>query len=281
MSLSCEICESLTDLITPDETHAVCSKKCFYTLQQQVKLDELLENMKVGIATAPKTTLQVQGKGQVKVTPDKVRITIVIIRQGKTTAEVNKVLIENSDALITLLQDVRVEKLETKDLSLDPIREKTPEEKDANARGVYYSGPQGKIIGYEGKFPISFETNVANAGPLIDMALKDGYADVLENVQYVVSDPVSKSAYNDALRLATLDAQMKSEIVFTTLGLTKKSVEQIVIEETHYATSMEDETNAESFRAKSAMAMAPKMTKLIAGETEIEANITLTIAYHQ
>lgn len=270
----CEICNRRTTAPTK-QGHVICSERCFLELQHTLELEALEAK---SYPQESKTTLNVHGKGQVKVTPDRVSITVVIIKEGETTAAVNEALLKNSDALLRLLES-KVAKLRTLDLSLSPIREKTKDEKEADERGVYYNGPKGRIIGYEGKFPISFETSVDNAGKMIDLALKDNYADVLENVQYIVSDVNAKSAYDKALRIATEDAQDKADIILSTLKLKKKGIPQIKIEETQYSPRIQYETAPESFRTKTGMAMAKKSTKLIAGETDIEANVTLTLLY--
>lgn len=166
MSLNCEICKELTDFLSPDKKNVICSLPCLSELRYR--------------ASKPKaeTTLNVQGRGVIKVTPDRVRITIVVIRQAPQISKTNQLLIEASDALLKTLEN-KVEKLQTLNLSIEPIREKS-KEKDREGGYVYHPDNQGKIIEYEGRFPISFETIISNAGPIEQLGNKWRYPQKLD-----------------------------------------------------------------------------------------------------
>lgn len=263
---------------TRDEKHVICSLECLKDLNARSGGKDTSHKKK---KKKKETTLSVEGKGEVKVMPDRVRVTLVILREATLTSQVNQALIEASDALIKLLQkdtQGRAQKLQTLNLTIEEVREKSKEQKENEERGLpNYGENQGKIIAYKGRFPISFEAEIANAGPVIALALKDNYASTVQDVRYIVSDTVSKPAYKEALRLATLDAEEKAGIVLNTLGLKRKAVIHITIEDTQFGRSNSEESESySSFRAKAMM--APTM-QLIGGESEINANITLLLSY--
>lgn len=273
MSLYCEICKEPCETVTEDEEHVICSFKCIKALQA-------LQNGGESLKKQEKNTLTVEGRGEEKVIPDRVRVTLVIIQRAALISDVNKLLIERSDALINLLQketDGKAEKIQTKELSIEPIRQKSEQQIKDESNGVYnnYKGP---IVAYEGTFPISFEALIASAGPIIDLSLRNDVANQVEAVSYIVSDDIGKSAYARALRSATLDAEEKAHIVLDALGLRKSGILSIIIDNTGFARNEEREEYA-SFAPKAKMAVAMKSTQLIAGETTINATVNLTLSY--
>jgi len=262
--LRCEICEAESFSLTSDGLHVICSTKCAKELERRRETE--------GQEASLKTELTVQGHGEVKVTPDRVRVTLDIVKRGDSPQAVNLALIESSNALIDLLKNEtngHAEKIQTGDVRIDVIREKTQEGKEIE---------DGPIIGYEGHFPIIFEATIANAGPVIDKALQSGHTDTVQNLEYYVSEEVERVAYNKALRLATLDGQEKADVVLKTLRLKMTSVKQIRIENI-YQPRMQAEVSYASFKPKSMLEDAPVNTQLIAGETIIAANVTLTMSY--
>jgi uncharacterized protein YggE len=270
----------------------ICSADCFKlfaALRRRKQRESLVKAMPSVPTSIPpiitkeeKNTLNVEGRGEVKVTPDRVRVTLVIIKKADTVSAVNRGLIESSEKLISLLRDKtngKAEKIQTKALSIEPIRQKSEQQIKDEQRGVYNNDYQGVIVAYEGKFPISFESAIADAGAIIDVALQTDEADEVEGLSYIVSDSIAKNAYNKALQLATLDAGTKSKIVLDTLGMRKTGILSINIDDTYHSLQTERSEDYASFAPRAKMATSMQSMQLIAGETEIVATVRITFSY--
>ena len=288
-SLPCEICGHPSDMPPMYMNRVVCSSDCFH-LFNALRRRKQRESLVKALPTVPtttltkeeKNTLSVEGRGEVKVIPDRVRVTLVIIHKADTVSDVNRALIESSRKLISLLQDKtngKAEKIQTKELSIEPVRQKSQQQIKDEEKGIYNNRYEGVIVAYEGKFPISFESLISDAGPIIDLALQTNEADEVEGLSYIVSDNVGKTAYDKALRVATLDAEAKSKIVLDTLGMRKTGILSITIDDTYHARQTERHEEYASFAPRAKMATSMQSMQLIAGETEIVATVRLAFSY--
>ena len=274
MAFNCELCALPTDYLTLLGSQAICSMRCYETLRLAQPLEEEATSSK---CKPDDRVLSVRGRGEVKVTPDRVRITLVVIRRAKTVSEVNQLLINNADKLIDLLKNKtegRAEKLQTEDLIIEPIYKEESEEERVRRRG------EREIIAYEGTFPISFEALITHAGPLIDLALKDDYASSVQGLRYIVSDAISKPAYTEALRLASHDAEAQAQVVLDALNLKKRHIIRVNIQDTgNSVQAYRAEESYASFSSKSRLAKASANTQLIAPENEVTALVTIELSY--
>lgn len=261
--LSCEVCARPSETLTPDRKHVVCSFAC------KEKLD--------GCCEEEKKTLTSHGVGQVRVVPDRVRIRLDIRRGGATFAEVDQHLVEAADNLIDLLKsDGRVEKIQTSNLTIEPLYEKETDEEEDKRRERKEAR---KIVEYEGHFPVSFETEVGQAGALFALSLKNNYASTVEGLDYIVSDAIAENAYTMALQKASIDAERKALVVLETLGLTKKAVISINIHSSDYAAGpMVRADSMSSFAGK--LKMKKASIQLMAPEEKVEAKVNIVLSYY-
>lgn len=250
-AFKCEVCCEPSDTVTPDQKHVICSLAC---------KEKLAES---GLLT-------VNGRGEVTVSPDRVRIGLDIERTGATFAIVNQLLTEAANKVIELLKsDKRAYKIQTDNLRIEPLYKKETKE-ETNSQDHRRS--EREITGYEGHFPLSFEAQIGDVGSLFTVALTNNYASRITGLDYIVSDEVSQPAYIEALRLASLDAQNKAQVILDSLKLSKKAITRIDIDQ-HGPRHIQ--YSQESFSPQLAMA---KM-QIIAPDEKVNASLTLVMAY--
>lgn len=250
-SFNCEVCSQPSDTVTADQKHVICSVAC----------KEKLE--------AP-GLLTVTGRGEVTVSPDRVRIGLDIERTGATFAIVHQLLTEAANKLIDLLKsDKRAYKIQTDNLRIEPLYKKETEE-ETNSRERRRT--EREITGYEGHFPLSFEAQIGEAGSLFTVALANNYASRITGLDYIVSDEVSQPAYIEALRLASLDAQNKAQVILDSLKLSKKAITRIDIDKNGPRRMLYSQT---SFSPQLAMAEM----QIIAPDEKVNASLTLVMSY--
>lgn len=249
-AFNCEVCCQPSDTVTTDQKHVICSVAC----------KGKLENM--GLLT-------ITGRGEVTVSPDRVRIGLDIERTGTTFAIVNQLLTDAANKLIELLKsDKRAYKIQTDNLRIEPLYEREEQEESNDRRRS-----ERKITGYEGHFPLSFEALVGEVGSLFTVALTNNYASSITGLDYIVSDEVSKPAYIEALRLASRDALGKAQVTLDSLNLTKNAITRVDIDQNgsrHRTQYMQ-----ESVSPKMAMA---KM-QIVAPDEKVNASLTLVVSY--
>lgn len=251
------MCDKLTETLSGDKQHVICSEACLLKLQSM---------------EGDTHVLSVKGRGEVKVTPDRVSITLIVTKRAPTVSEVNKLLVRDSNRLLTLLKEKsegRAEKIHTDQLDIRPIyKEQTREEIERGAERI--------VIEYGGFYPITFEALIANMGALIDLSLKDDLASEVKNLSYIVGDAIAKAGQREALRLATIDAKEQADIVLDTLKLTQKRIIRIDIEDA----GRRERPPVYGINRKMMMASAETSSvELNAPEQEIIAHVTLELSY--
>jgi uncharacterized protein YggE len=179
--------------------------------------------------------------------------------QGKTANEVQQEVARRSNSVVTLLKSRNVERLETTGINLSPTYR-------------YDSGTQ-TLTGYAGSNIVSFRVVTENAGALLDEAVKAG-ASRIDGVSFVASDAAIASAQKTALRAATQDAQAQADAVLSSLGLTRKEVVNIQVNQAFVPPPRP------VFSAQAAdIAVAKAPSPVIGGDQQVEASVTLQISY--
>ena len=105
-------------------------------------------------------TITVTGEGIENIATSKAIVRLGVEVQGKEAGKVQRETASRSDAVVKFLRSRQVEKLETTGISLQPNYD--------------YSNNQRRLIGYIGANLISFQIDIAQAGILIDEAVKVG-----------------------------------------------------------------------------------------------------------
>ncbi|MEM2094041.1 MAG: SIMPL domain-containing protein, partial [Candidatus Bathyarchaeia archaeon] len=167
-------------------------------------------------------TLVVNGNGFATADPDKVKISLGIITQAKTSEEANSQNAHILSQLLSRLANAGIPKnhVETSAYNIYPIFE-------------YPEKGQAVLVGYRAEHQILVTVVSAEVGQLgvksgevIDLAVSVGVNQVY-GIQFAVSDSVLKELGNLALKNAVLDAQSKAETVANTLGIKLSGVHTI------------------------------------------------------
>lgn len=282
MNFSCQRCSSPATIVSADNK-PFCSPTCL-----QLAIGPEIDNVAAHkpAKKEKQRLLKVNGHGEVKVKNDMVRVRLEVEKNAKTVSELNEMLIADSSKLIDLLSKEkmigRVLKIDTADLRITPKYESI---KDTDSEEERYR-KRTEVVSYEGVFPLSFETGVTNAGPLVDLVLKDNRTSSVKGLTYFVSENVSLPASKAALRLATIDARTQAEIVLTTLDRVIKDIVSIDIHSSGGKNSAsDDEDSSESYSAYSnkrrmyKTSMQRTGTELLAPDTHIVAMVSLGITY--
>ncbi len=204
-------------------------------------------------------TLTVSGRGVETISTTLTQVSLSVEVQSKTAQSAQQEAARRSSSVVALLKSRNVEKLQTTGIRLNPV--------------YSYTDNVQRITGYAANNTVSFRIPTEQAGTLLDEAVKAG-ATQINRVSFIASDQAIASAQQQALRLATQDAQQQANAVFTTLGLQAKEVVGIQINGASAPPPMMLQ-RAEVAKLSSADASTP----VIGGEQQVEASVTLQISY--
>ncbi|MEA5512943.1 SIMPL domain-containing protein [Nodularia sp. UHCC 0506] len=204
-------------------------------------------------------TLTVSGRGVETIPTTLTQVSLSVEVQGKTSESAQQDAARRSSAVVALLKNRNVEKLQTTGIRLNPV--------------YSYTDNVQRITGYAANNTVSFRIATDQVGLLLDEAVKVG-ATQINGVSFIASDQAIASAQQQALRQATQDAQQQANAVFSTLGLQAKEVVSIQINGAS-APPPPMLQRAEVAKLSSADASTP----VIGGEQQVEASVTLQISY--
>jgi uncharacterized protein YggE len=208
-------------------------------------------------AVKSERTLTVTGRGERSVKTTKARIQLGINVEAKTAIAVQTEVARKANSLVSRLQQLNVEQLQTNSIQLTP-------------KYVYENNRQTQD-GFVGQTSVSFIIAIPQAGATIDAAISAG-ANQVDQISFIATDAELNAAKQLALQDAVKDAQAQSNSVLSVLGLNAKSVESIVIGESAiaYPVPMPREALA---------AKADASTPILGSEQKVNATVTLKISY--
>jgi uncharacterized protein YggE len=204
-------------------------------------------------------TLSVTGEGIEMIPTSLSQVQLGIQIEGKTAEDVQQQVAQRSNALVNLLQQRQVNKLQTTGISLQPNYD--------------YSDNDRQLIGYIGTNTVSFEVDTEKAGAMIDEAVKTG-ATRIDGIGFLATDAAIAEAEKVALREATLDAQMQAQQVLDVLNLEVQEIVGIQINGSN--PPMMNYKESSRVLATSA---ADFQTMVVGGEQTVRASVTLHIRY--
>jgi uncharacterized protein len=202
-------------------------------------------------------TLSVSGRGVTNIPATLTQVRLAVEVSGKSSNAVQQEAAQRSTKVIQLLRSRKVDKLQTAGISLAPV--------------YNYSNNQQQLTGYTATNSLSFRLPVAQAGAVIDEAVKAG-ATRIDNVSSVASEEAIILAQTQSLQLATKDAQRQAQAVLSALGFQSKEIIGIQINDAVRPNPVLMES-ASFARGKIAQ------TEVVGGEQEVQANVTLQISY--
>jgi uncharacterized protein YggE len=202
-------------------------------------------------------TITVTGEGIENIATSQAIVRLGVEVQGKEAGKVQREVASRSDAVVKFLRSRQVEKLETTGISLQPNYD--------------YSNNQRRLISYIGANLISFQIDIAEAGSLIDEAVKVG-ATRIDGVSFTAGESAIASAQKTALIKATEQAREQATIVLQALGLVPKETVSIQVGNTGNPVPI---ARPEAVFRSADAASSP----VIGGEQTLRAAVTLEISY--
>lgn len=202
-------------------------------------------------------TITVTGEGIENIATSKAIVRLGVEVQGKEAGKVQQETANRSDAVVKFLRSRQVEKLETTGISLQPNYD--------------FSNNQRRLIGYIGANLISFQIDIAQAGSLIDEAVKVG-ATRIDGVSFTAGESAIAAAQRTALIKATEQAREQATIVLQSLGLLPKETVSIQVGNTSNPVPI---ARSEAVFRSADAASSP----VIGGEQTLRAAVTLEISY--
>jgi uncharacterized protein YggE len=202
-------------------------------------------------------TITVTGEGIENIPTSQAIVRLGVEVQGKEAGKVQQETANRSDAVVKFLRSRQVEKLETTGISLQPNYD--------------FSNNQRRLIGYIGANLISFQVDIAQAGILIDEAVKVG-ATRIDGVSFTAGESAIAAAQRTALIKATEQAREQATIVLQALGLVPKETVSIQVGNTSNPVPI---ARSEAVFRSADAASSP----VIGGEQTLRAAVTLEISY--
>lgn len=203
-------------------------------------------------------TLTVSGRGVERIATTITRVELGVEFQGKNANEVQQEVASRSNAVVSALRAQNVDNLQTTGIRLEPVYD--------------YNNNRQDLIGYRGTNTLSFRAAPDRTGQIVDAAVQAGVTRI-DGISFTATDAAINQAQQQALRLATQDAQRQADTVLNSLNLTRREIVNIQVNGASPPPPIFLQASTETF----ARAGAP--TPILASEQAVEASVTLTISY--
>ena len=203
-------------------------------------------------------TLTVSGEGMVMIPTTLTQVQLGVEVQGKTADEVQQEAARRTNAVIELLRSRNVEKLETTGIRLNPI--------------YSYANDRQQLTGYSATNTVSFRLPTEKVGSLMDDAVAAG-ATRIDGISFIAGDAEIAAAQQQALKLATQNAEQQANAVLNALNLTRRDIIGIQVNNASVPVPMPVMYKAE------VQAAPPPPTPVVGGEQQVRASVTLQISY--
>jgi uncharacterized protein len=223
-----------------------------------------LRTMEISKAVAEEKDVRiitVTGQGSVNIPSTQARVGLGVEIRGKNASEVQQEVAKRSNDIVNALKSRQVDKLQTTGISLQPE--------------YNYNDPsnnnQPRLIGYVGTNTVSFRVSPDKAGAIIDETVKIG-ATRIDFISFFADDAEVSKAQQEAIKKAALDAQSQADSLLSALGLTRKEIIGVQINNNYYS-PVYTQNAAVTARDLS------QTSQVIAGEQVVSASVTLQISY--
>ncbi|MFP4134398.1 MAG: SIMPL domain-containing protein [Halothece sp.] len=205
-------------------------------------------------------TLTVTGTGKIAIKTTLTDVRLGVEVEEETAREAQEEVARRSTAVVELLQEREVEKLETTGIRLQPR--------------YRHSDGERRLIGYQGVNLVSFQMETEEIGNLLDQAVNVG-ATRIDSVGFTATESAIAQAKKEALEEATLDAKAQADAVLGSLDLRSQSVIKIEVDGAQTPVTPRLETARAQDMATSSAPSSP----VVGGEQEIQARVKLQISY--
>ncbi len=195
-----------------------------------------------------------QGKATAETSTADVELSVEV--QGRDALQVQQKLAQQMQPVIEILQQHKVDKLQTGTMNISP---------------EYSKDNASIVVGFVGSNSITFSASLQKAGPLIDSAFKAG-ANRLQNLSQRPDESTSTVAKNKALQAASKDALEQAKTVLSSLGLKRKQISKVTV--APFGGGIFYAPRAMHFETRE-----PAPTQVLPQQQETTATVTLEIEY--
>jgi hypothetical protein len=203
-------------------------------------------------------TLTVTGEGKEIIATSLTQVQLGVEIQGKTAAEVQQKVAQQTTAVVNLLRSRNVQKLQTTGIGLQP--------------NYNYDNNDRTLIGYIGTNTVSFSLETDKIGSLLDDAVDAG-ATRIDGVSFTATDSAIDTAQKQALQNAVKNAQLQAEAVLSTLNFSSQDVLSIQINGANVPQPLQ------KFQTQALARDSAVSTPVLGGEQTVTASVTLQIKY--
>ena len=203
-------------------------------------------------------TLTVTGQGTQRIPTTLTQVQLGVEIQGQTAAQVQQQVAQRTSAVVDLLRDRQVERLQTAGIRLQP--------------NYKYENNERRLVGYVGTNTVTFRLQTEKVGQLLDEAVRVG-ATRIDGISFTATEEAIAVAKKEALRQATKDAQQQADAVLEALNLRAKEIVSIQLDRANIPKPTVIQTEG------LVRATAQEITPVIGGEQTVQASVTLQITY--
>ncbi|MGD1858517.1 MAG: SIMPL domain-containing protein [Leptolyngbyaceae cyanobacterium] len=214
--------------------------------------------MPPAIAQESARVLTVTGTGQESVETTLAQVSLGVEVEAETAEAAQQAAARRSTAVVELLRDRAVDRLQTTGIRLNP---------------QYRSfNDQRTLTGYVATNTVSFEVPIETTGALLDDVVAAG-ATRIQGVSFRASDAAIAAARDVALSNAVSDAQRQAQAVLGALNFTSQEIVGIQVNGAVPPIPLPESRVAQLAAAEAIS------TPVVGGEQTVMANVTLQIRY--
>ncbi len=211
--------------------------------------------------TIPKEEpFQVTAQGEVYIKPDTAEISLGVVKEGKTVAQVQEAVNKVNSEIIKNLKEfgVEEEKIKTTRYSIDPSYEWNK------------NGSKRYLVGYQANISIAVRTDdFEKLNQIIDQATLAG-ANQVDSLNFILED--EDKAKDQARDIAVKKAQEKADAIAKISGLNLGKLINVFVSDTDYYPN----PRVYGLDTATKEAMGGGTAQIEAGETKITASVVLS-----
>ncbi|WP_017327242.1 SIMPL domain-containing protein [Synechococcus sp. PCC 7336] len=200
-------------------------------------------------------TLTVTGRGTVAVETAIATIRLGVAVEGESASEVQAEVAERTDSVVSKLQELAIDNLQTTGISLYPQT---------------FTREDTRITSVRGENTVQFEVPVEVAGKTLDDAVGAG-ASRIHSISFRPTDENAEAGRDEALRLAVDDAISQAEVVLDALDFELTSIRTIQVNSAS--------NNPIPVVQFGELSRAAATTPVVGGDRDISATVTVTVEY--
>lgn len=228
----------------------------------------LLNPFAVQASDDPTPRIYVTGEGQASLKPDMAMLTLTVTREATTAKEA---LAENSRAMTSVLQAMRDEDIEERDLQTSGFA--IQPQYHYPTKGDRESGQSPRIIAYSVKNTLSVRLrDLSKVGAILDRSVQLGVNEG-GHISFTNEDP--SAAIEQARRAAVKDALSRAKTLAEAAEVRLGNILEIT-ESSHQAIP-----RPMMMRAERAMSDASSSVPVASGENSYRVQVNITVAIEQ